>query len=1120
MEPEELRQLLNQPYTSENWKRVVEYVFPNVSLLSKPQDIPFDNAKVESFKQTGNVRMHDGKNLAMFEVHVAENVNIARNRVELRNLVAPMIDQERNHGVLVIYEQGKADYRFTFTAKASEINMETGEFTSKETDAKRYTYVLGENESCKTAAQRFFSLAEKRESATIKDVQDAFSVEKVSKQFFKEYKDHYQKMVDYLLSVEGYHRTIFKGDDKKVRDFVKLLLGRLVFIQFVQKKRWMGVPATDSGWTNGDARFLYNSFQNFEHKNLFYSQFLEPLFYEAMNNGGRKDYLFKPTGTKVPYLNGGLFENGNTDTSLINFPAANFESLFEFFDQYNFTIDENDPEEHEVGIDPEMLGHVFENLLEDNKDKGAFYTPKEIVHYMCQESLKEYLKTSLEDKKLWPADEAQAKELEEYLQNFIQKKEASNIIDYDEVLAIALRDVKICDPAIGSGAFPMGLLNEIYQCVNVLYEARPQRVGNVWGMDSWQPNVVKANIIQNSIYGVDIENGAVDIARLRFWLSLIVDEPEPTALPNLDYKIVVGNSLVSKLDDDIIDIDWTLNDTSHGLFGQDLAEEKARLLQQISKEQKDFFRPESDKHTLAVDIRNLKIDLLINQLELMVKTKGLEVPPIGNHKNIQKQTDLYIQTQGWKNQISKLQKLKTEIEKPLHFFDWKLDFPEIMNEQVADKVGFDIVIGNPPYRQIKWISEDYSHSSYNSYSKSTDIYCLFFEKAISLMRSNSIMIFITSNKWLRAEYGKKLKEYLLSNTKSIKLIDFGGYQVFENATVDTNISILKKSAYGTSKISYSKCDNLTKLKSEINGIVEKINYLDIWVLESERVSKLKSKIERNNDKLEQFPILFYYGILTGANSTFILNESQRKVLLENCSISSKYLVPILRGKDLEKYWFKYAKYYLLNIHNGISKKNIPPVELDISEETCLFEYLETFGESFKSRGEKGTNWYNLRSCNYIDLYLKPKILYSDIVQEDGKFYYDAKGFFSNDTAFMIYSEDQNILKFLTGILNSKVASFLYRKFYCGGSLGNKGFRYKKEFLRNLPVPGLKESVVRAVEKIISYKADGINTSGIEKEVDNLAYKLYKLSYDEVLVIEPEFGERMSREEYGAIELEA
>lgn len=615
MTEEQLKENLQKSYSRETWEKTLRFVFDHVSIYSSPTDIAHSSDKVQVFREIGAVQLHDGKKLALFELELKDKVNLLRNRVELNKLVSQYIDEDKAHGVLSIYEQGEEDYRFTFTAKGSEYNEETGEIVTKATDTKRFTYVLGKNESCRTAAHRFYELATKKETAEIDDVQEAFSVEKLSKQFFKEYKTHYDSFVDYLVGTTSYFKPIFKADDKSVRDFVKLLLGRIVFIQFLQKKRWMGVPADIDGWHNGDVNFLSKSFKEFGEQDLFYSQFLEPLYYEALNKADRPNHIFEPTGTKVPYLNGGLFEKHTVDTSLVNFPASYFEQLFDFFDKYNFTIDENDPEEHEVGIDPEMLGHIFENLLEDNKDKGAFYTPKEIVHYMCQESLKEYLKTYLINRDVWPRDEAKATELENGLARFVQHKEASSVIDHDAALSTALRDVKICDPAIGSGAFPMGLLNEIFRCVSTLHDISPDKVESVWGMEAWQPHIVKRNIIQNSIYGVDIEKGAVDIARLRFWLSLITDEPEPTSLPNLDYKIVVGNSLLSKFEDEVITIDWDKkNSAGKGLF---YLQELQTALQDISTKQKEYFNPDAkNRSKLALEIRNLKLKVLKNQLSL------------------------------------------------------------------------------------------------------------------------------------------------------------------------------------------------------------------------------------------------------------------------------------------------------------------------------------------------------------------------------------------------------------------------------------------------------------------------------------------------------------------------
>lgn len=860
MNKKELQKKLNQAYSTENWKEVLQFVFPNVQILNPPITIPIDNDKVESFKQLGNVRLNDGKSLALFELNLKENVNILRNRVELNTIVSQYIDQDQVHGVLSVFEKGGDDYRFTFSASASEFDEEEGSFKTTKTDTKRFTYVLGKNESCKTPAQRFFDLSENKNKAEIKDIENAFSVEKLSKAFFKEYKDQYTAFVNYMMQTPGIFTAIYSEDDKAIRDFVKILLGRIIFIKFVQKKGWMGVNASSKKWIDGDYRFMENGFENFKHQDLFYSTFLEPLF-DTLNKPNRPNDLFEVTQARVPYLSGGLFELEDKKTKNINFPANYFAGLFEFLDRYNFTIDENDTNDHEVGIDPEMLGHIFENLLEDNKDKGAFYTPKEIVRYMCQESLKEYLKTSLENNKQWPTVETDAKNFEQALHNFVTKKEAGGIIEFEETIAKALKDVKICDPAIGSGAFPMGLLNEIFQLVHKLHDANRDKVERVWQLKGWQPNLVKQNIIQNSIYGVDIEKGAVDVARLRFWLSLIVDEPEPKALPHLDYKIVVGNSLVSKLDDTIIDIDWDLDELQQGFFGSTLAQERAEILQKISDKQKAVFDPSSDEEKLSLEIRNLKIDLLCKQLELMIINQNIQKEPkITDYQNKAKakfalDQAKYFETVGWKQQISKLQKLQKQIEAPLHFFDWKLDFPEIMNEQVSTKVGFDIVIGNPPYG-AKLNSEEKSFCKLSYLTAKTikgvqkgsiDTYTLFIELGHNLTNHGGNLHYIVPISITSSDSMAGVHKLIESDCSQIKVSSYSvrPQPVFDNAVVNTSILFFKKDG--------KTCENIFSTKmyrknSEINlkHLVENLKFIDVKSHKLQgRYPKISLEIEKN-----------------------------------------------------------------------------------------------------------------------------------------------------------------------------------------------------------------------------------------------------------------------------------
>ena len=494
---------------------------------------------IRSIKQVG--MMYGGvEPLQIFDVTVSDRVMMEHNRVNIQRLIRAVMDQFSCAFMLFHYEDDtRWDWRFTYCRKSG--NKE------ESTDSKRYTFLLGPGQSCRTATDNFIALYDKRNSLEIKDIENAFNVEALSKEFFGKYKAQYEAFVNYMVDPTngmrqhfidtGFDHTGMAADkirdreEKPIRDYVKKLLGRIVFLHFLQKKGWLGVPASKE-WGEGDRDFMLNIFKNANErqKENFLDDILEDLFTEGLdrNRSDQGDlYDTKVEGfrnCRIPYLNGGLFERDILDKKPSHFPASYFNGLLTMLSQYNFTIDENDPNDAEVGVDPEMLGRIFENLLEDNKDKGAFYTPKEIVQYMCRESLIAYLQTG------------QRKEDKECIRQFVTTHDASQLGELKEYIDQKLYDVKICDPAIGSGAFPMGLLRELFFCRSAIEPNIVENAANI-----------KRHIIQNNIYGVDIERGAVDIARLRFWLSLIVDEKSPEALPNLDFKIMQGNSLLEQL---------------------------------------------------------------------------------------------------------------------------------------------------------------------------------------------------------------------------------------------------------------------------------------------------------------------------------------------------------------------------------------------------------------------------------------------------------------------------------------------------------------------------------------------------------------------------------------------
>lgn len=857
MDVKNLQQILNQSYNRENWKQIVQFVFPNVSIFEKPIEFPIENDKIKRFAQLGNVRLSDGKNLALFELTLADDVNLQRNRVELNSEVSKYIDQEQIHGVLSVFEQGREDYRFTFSARSTEFDEEESDFVTKKTDTKRFTYVLGQNESCKTAAKRFFELSENKDSADIEAIQKAFSVEKLSKEFFDKYKSQFEKFWRYINTNDEYRKLFLDNDkEKQIRDFTKKLLGRIVFLHFLQKKGWMGCDAQNAGWENGNKQFMQKLFADFAEKDTFHSKCLHQLFFNTLNNNKRDNFIFECdgvsaelNGTKIPYLNGGLFDADKEISAQIDFPQAYFTELFDLFSQYNFTIDENDPNDHEVGIDPEMLGHIFENLLEDNKDKGAFYTPKIIVQYMCQESLIEYLATKLNAEPY--------SELKIAIEDLVRNRLAQGINDLDQVDAIAqaLHQVKICDPAIGSGAFPMGILNEIFKIIEDLYFLQPDAVSEVWNIDSqnWQPHLVKKSIIQNSIYGVDLESGAVDIARLRFWLALIVDETEPLPLPNLDYKIMQGNSLLESYEG--IDLSQIADSKAYEEFTADAqidiftgeAKKKVKTsvkvedIQQLMQEYFSTSEPEKKKeihekideqvfnhikYQINKHKKGLKKNIEILEAKVQkdanaAKTEEQKTKILTNSKAAKDLIKNKTELSEYINKDVELNRIIKSNDKP--FFLWNLYFKDVFDQE-----GFDIVIGNPPYvsalnmkrsDNLKMIFK----TEYPEVSGSYDLYILFLLLARKISNNKGFYTWIIPNKFLISDYSKKtlnvLKENGLYRSVNVSSVNvFKGVGVYP--IIISGFSNIVKRQYKEFKV-----DRLTDIvNNKLIEVEEMINY--------------------------------------------------------------------------------------------------------------------------------------------------------------------------------------------------------------------------------------------------------------------------------------------------------
>ena len=764
---------------------------------------------IRSIKQVG--LMYVGvEPLQIFDVTVSDRVMMERNRVNIQRLIRAVMDQFSCAFMLFHYEDDtRWDWRFTYCRKSG--NKE------ESTDSKRYTFLLGPGQSCRTATDNFMALYDKRASLEIKDIEDAFNVEALSKEFFGKYKAQYEAFVNYMVDPANGMRQDFIDTDfdhtgmaadkirdreeKPIRDYVKKLLGRIVFLHFLQKKGWLGVPAGKE-WGEGDRDFMLKLFQNAteRQKENFLDDILEDLFAEGLDrNRSDKDDLYDTEVNgigkcRIPYLNGGLFERDDLDKKSSHFPAEYFDSLLTMLSQYNFTIDENDPNDAEVGVDPEMLGRIFENLLEDNKDKGAFYTPKEIVQYMCRESLIAYLQTD------------QNEEDKERIRQFVTTHDAALLGDIKEDIDQKLIDVKICDPAIGSGAFPMGLLRELFFCRSAIEPNIVENAANI-----------KRHIIQNNIYGVDIERGAVDIARLRFWLSLIVDEKSPEALPNLDFKIMQGNSLLEQYKGaDLSTMTENNPESGHGitLFDSMLDVYRKNLRDKLSEY---YACPEHDK----------KVQL---------------------RKDIAEIVKQELSEQGIRIDFEDL-----DLSANSQFFLWHTWFYDVFSR--PSKEGFDIVIGNPPYG-AKYDNETkrYYKNTYVTANSirglqkgSLDTYTLFIELGYNLLRRDGSFAYIVPISLTSSDSLTGVHRILMGNCDTIHISSYAvrPKPVFENAVVNTSILLFQKTG--------TPCQHLYSTKMHRRGnefdlqkLIDNLQFVDVkgQTLYG-RIPKIGSEIEKN-----------------------------------------------------------------------------------------------------------------------------------------------------------------------------------------------------------------------------------------------------------------------------------
>ena len=1007
-----LRNLFQSSFDLSKWYVFLLNFFHAHELKQIPERILDCHAEDEGY-YLGSIDTTDYFRIGLFHYRINQG-SVVNKRVGLRNLVKPFLRYEFD-AALVIFDSGD-HWRLSFI---SDIK---GEATSP----KRYTYVFGSDDLLyKTPIERFRYLQKK--GISFENLKAAFSVEALSDEFFNKYREQYADFIQYvtgkrfvkvgskweekkLSHPNAELMEAFGHDEKKIRDYIKKMMGRITFLHFLQRK----------GWMCGDLNYMQNLFERSWYKNDYLDAVLEPLFFGILNTKPvERESLFSEYGwdkdlleewKDIPYLNGGLFERDEEDEPESVFPAEYFQRLFQFFSEYNFTIDENDPNDAEVGVDPEMLGKIFENLLEDNKDKGAFYTPKEIVRYMCQESLIAYLDTNTSI-------------AAEKVRKFVLSPE-EGVVDIPEnkkdKLLTALLEVKICDPAIGSGAFPMGLLNELLHCREVL------------SGDTIHRAEIKKSIIQNNIYGVDIEKGAVDIARLRFWLSIVVDEDTPSPLPNLDYKIMQGNSLIESYQ------------------GVDLSE--LTYKRESKKDRGEVMLFDDEKNRLQKTVSQL----LATYYSCCDHEKKLRL-----RKQISEAINQQLEAQFVNSSILKDLK-EIDLAGNNQFFLWHTWFSDVFN-RTDGKSGFDIVIGNPPYIDSETMTQlgqtelrEYITKNYKYIKGNWDIYMAFLEWGLCI--SNGCLCYITPDKWLSKPFGSKFREFCMIPRMS-KILHTGN-KTFESAMVDAIITLFVSKAETISAYKFDGDRNVVHMNSVPSSSIPKPYYID-------------SLFSKNNylvRKLELDGVMLHTIAecenACATHDAYELSPYVHNLIEEFDSFKVSKLVNTGTIDKFSNRWgVKDITYLGAKYMNPVVDKR---------------DFCEHFGKS------------------YIRKALSKKLIFKGLNLLDG--FIDLNGtYIPCKSTLVICSNNTDDLKFLCGLLNSKLAIFYIKSKYSSSSYCG-GITFSKDMINNFPVPSRtsdKDKIIYVVNEILEVGySDSMN-----KKLNEIVYSIYNLSLEEIKVIE-------------------
>ncbi|EAK7368206.1 class I SAM-dependent DNA methyltransferase [Campylobacter jejuni] len=913
---------------------------------------------------------------------------------------------------------------------------------------------------------------------------------------------------------------------------------------------------------------------------------LSELFFEVLAK--EKSTRKKSEFAYLPYLNSSLFEKQSIENTLEISSLSNdlklfyykntvlkddkckakkgqvglLEYLFEFLDSFDFGSDDEQSEilSQKELISSSVLGNVFEKL--NGYKEGSFYTPSFITSYMCKESI-----TKVVLDKFNAQFDLDAKDISE-LRRSLRKEDK-------KAQKELLNSIKICDPAVGSGHFLVSALNvmlSIYDELNLFDEEfylevqndeilitgrkgefieykRPKTPKDKAHLIQQELFHTKKDIIENNLFGVDINPNSCEITKLRLWIELLKhsfyqsfdDETyhDLKTLPNIDINIKCGNSLVSYFE------------TGKSLNHYPNIKERMGKYKRIVKDYKEGFY--TDKSRINQEIKNLKISFknfcfadkfkkemkgFNDKCEKYSKKYGNFLAVDDENLKFFVSANLTLFDFDEKEATKEFTNLKKEYDNIFnlesnHPFEWRFEFPEILDDDGNFK-GFDLIIGNPPYirqEEIKELKPNLA-KNYKVYKGTSDIYTYFYELGFNVLKENGILSFITSNKYTRAGYGEALREFLLKNVKVLEYTDLNGIKVFDSATVDTSILCFEKSKSKDNKFKYLALSNeILKTCAYDIGLYKDFaefsqNSLskESFTFSDENTSALKAKIERIGTPLKEWQGLnIYRGILTGYNEAFIITTEKRNEILANCKDeaekerTAKLIRKMLRGRDIKRYSYEWAGLWVIFIPwhfpNVEKPKTMLENEQDLKEQyPSLYKHLLSHKERLSKRNKEETGiryeWYCLQrwGANYYQEFEKEKIIYPETTQ-NAYFVYDNKGFFIEKTAFILICEN---LKYLQGLLSSNLVTYYYKNFSKGCKLGIKGYQYNKHALEYLPIPKINsknqkiaDELVNSVDEILKAKEQdkNANTQELENKINSLVYKLYNLTEDEIKIIE-------------------